>query len=90
MVDSVIPRLREASNISDEDVICMVSTTALDMLRWHEIPKPVESEPEKMECYFCRQFFIPGNHFEKYNFVYCSSKCLSNHRKENYERKHEV
>ena len=87
MVDSMIPRLRLAPEISEEDIRSMASTTALSLLRWYEPPELVQVEPEKMQCYLCGAWFIHGNHYEKYQFLYCSSKCLSQHRKDNYKRK---
>ena len=81
---SVVPRMMELG-VSREHIADMTTENAYRLLSWYVPPIKKEIEVETLPCYICGTQFVPGDHFEKFNFVYCSSKCLQAHRKRNWE-----
>ncbi len=51
------------------------------LLAWRRPLKEVQREVETLPCHVCSGKFVPGEHYSKHQFVYCSSKCLAAHRK---------
>jgi enamine deaminase RidA (YjgF/YER057c/UK114 family) len=58
---------------------------ALRLILWRPPPAQATIEVQRLTCHVCKKLFIPGNHFSKFEFDYCSSGCLSEHRKANWK-----
>ena len=59
----------------------ILGKNGIDMLAWFKPPECAPVEQVLLTCSICGSVFPPGDHFEKFNHLYCSSKCLSVHRK---------
>lgn len=68
--------------LSDEIIQKITHKNLQSLLPWYISPKPVELPVETLNCYICNTSFIPAleTHYSKFNFLYCTSKCLSVHR----------
>jgi hypothetical protein len=55
-----------------------------NLVCWRPEPPPVHVAVEFLTCHICAKKFVPGNHYSKFSFEYCSSKCLTQHRKANW------
>lgn len=82
---SVIPRMRHM-NISEDQILAITSINASRLIAWYSPPPPKAVELEMMPCFICGTRFVLGEHYEKFSFVYCSSKCLQAHRKLNWAK----
>lgn len=85
LTESIIPRFSQAG-ISNEILSKITGINMWNKLCWYLPPKPVEVPVDKLTCYICKQQFIPGNHYEKFEYVYCSRVCLSSHRQQNWKK----
>jgi Vms1-associating treble clef domain len=57
-------------------------------LDWREVAVLAPAVIETLECYICNKIFNVGDdHYEKFSFVYCSSKCLGVHRNNGWKLK---
>lgn len=63
----------------------MTSSNGIIRLAWFETPPSVPTVIEKWTCLICGGEFVPGNHYEKFGYIYCSSSCLDIHRKINWK-----
>jgi len=50
------------------------------LLNWRPAPPAVAISIEYLSCHICSKKFVPGNHFSKFGFDYCTTKCLGVHR----------
>jgi hypothetical protein len=84
---SVIPRLRSQKIPSDEIIQKIAYRNLRNLLPWYISPKPVEFPVETLNCYICTASFIPAleTHYSKFNFLYCTSKCLATHRNDKWK-----
>lgn len=81
--ESVVPRLR-GSPTASAYVSNLFGANAMKQLGGR-IPEVFEEiPPETLPCYVCGKTFVPGDHFTKFDFVYCSSACLNSHRRRNW------
>jgi phosphotriesterase-related protein len=80
---SVIPRMRHMG-VTEEHIQDITSRNASKVITWYTPPPPKPIEVETVPCHICGTRFVLGEHYEKFNFVYCSSKCLATHRKRNW------
>ena len=55
------------------------------LLNWRPVPAEIVVEKEKLKCHVCSKMFVPGDHFSKFSFEYCSVACLSVHRRRNWK-----
>lgn len=83
--DRIIPRLGD--KIAAEDVGALVSINLFKLLHWYRRPVVVELPVDMLECYVCLKQFTPGDHFTKFDFVYCSTGCLVEHRRGKWARR---
>lgn len=69
-------------HLSNEIIQKLTYTNLQTLLPWYISPKPVELAVETLNCYICSDPFIPAleTHYSKFNFLYCTSKCLAIHR----------
>ena len=74
---------------SSEVIDQLTCSNLLDLLNWRLRPEQYEVIVDKLTCYYCGQLFIGGtdNHYSKFSFDYCSSSCLTNHRKSHWKKK---
>ena len=49
------------------------------LLNWRPAPPPVAVTIDYLTCHICAKKFVPGNHFSKFGFEYCTTKCLGVH-----------
>ena len=86
---SVVARLRchlmrqGCTNSSDLAEKLSQNRALLPLLTWWQPPKEKDVEPLKSSCSWCGKRFIydHNEHFSKYTFEYCKTKCLRSHRK---------
>lgn len=69
----------------EEEVKALLCDNLLALLSWYHPPESVEVPLEKLPCHICGREFVPGDHYSKFAFVYCSSACLGKHRKLDYK-----
>lgn len=69
------------SRDSDSRTERLLGANGIEKIAWYIPPELAPVVLEKWKCFICSAFFIPGDHYEKFSFVYCSSKCLNLHRK---------
>lgn len=55
------------------------------VLTWRVATEAIAIEPDKISCHICRQLFIPGDHYSKFGFDYCSKRCLLAHRDKDWK-----
>jgi predicted metal-dependent phosphotriesterase family hydrolase len=63
----------------------LCSTNYFRILTWR---KPLTTKPievDKLTCHICAEQFIPGNHYSKFSFEYCTKKCLLAHRERDWK-----
>lgn len=78
--ETVVPAVRgDASTVA-----ALVGETLTALLSWREPAPVLVQEQETLPCYICGARFPPGDHFEKFSFVYCSGACLAAHRRLNW------
>jgi hypothetical protein len=82
--EAIILRLHD-SGISADTASLITGKSLLTRLSWYLAPKPAEVPIDKLTCYICQQEFIPGNHYQKFDHVYCSKTCLATHRQRNWK-----
>lgn len=64
--------------------------TCNNLLRLLSFNKPLpaqELEQVTLRCYMCDTLFPLGQQYTKFEFCYCSSKCLVTHRKNNFNKR---
>ena len=83
MDESVVPRLQKYPH-AKYYLASLLCTNAKSLLEWRQQEIVEARPPETLPCYICKKEFLPGDHFTKFNFVYCSSSCLNSHRKRNW------
>jgi hypothetical protein len=64
----------------EEIIDRLIKHNGMTKMAWYTPPEPAEIQEEKLTCFVCGTSFPPGDHYEKFEFVYCSSKCLGTHR----------
>lgn len=69
----------------EEEVRALLGGNLLALLSWYHPPDAVELPVETLPCHICGREFVPGDHYSKFSFVYCSSACLAKHRKLDYK-----
>ena len=55
------------------------------LLNWRPAPPPVAVTIDYLTCHICAKKFVPGNHFSKFGFGYCTTKCLGVHRSRDWK-----
>lgn len=58
---------------------------AYALLRWRQPIKAQAVAAETLVCHVCGERFVGGEHYTKFQFEYCSSKCLASHRKNKWK-----
>jgi hypothetical protein len=85
-VDTKINRLQKLPyQFTDKEVRALFCDNLFALLRWYHPPEAVELPVETMPCHICGRLFVPGDHYSKFSFVYCSSACLGKHRKVDFK-----
>jgi hypothetical protein len=75
----------EGNNTVDTVMAALVQRNALRLIHWRPAPVLAPIAVQQLPCHICRKLFTPGNHFSKFQFDYCSSACLSAHRKNDFK-----
>jgi hypothetical protein len=75
----------EADNTVDDIMAALLRQNALRLIHWRPAPVLAPIAVQQLPCHICRKLFTPGNHFSKFQFDYCSSACLSAHRKNDFK-----
>lgn len=85
LYSDILPLLEQQHGISSTDISLITCENLANILAWKIPETPIEVEIDQWECFICKKKFIPGKHYEKFSFVYCSSICLQSHRKNNWK-----
>jgi hypothetical protein len=72
-------------NSVDDIIAALLLQNALRLIHWRPAPVLAPIAVQQLPCHICRKLFTPGNHFSKFQFDYCSSACLSAHRKNDFK-----
>jgi hypothetical protein len=72
-------------NAVDAVMTALLHQNALRLIHWRPAPVLAPIAVQQLPCHICRKLFTPGNHFSKFQFDYCSSACLSAHRKNDFK-----
>jgi hypothetical protein len=82
---SVIPRLLR-HNISSEHIHRLTVTNLTTLVTWYVPPPEIAPEKETFRCYICDKESTFGEHYEKFEFLYCTSICLREHAKRKWAK----
>ena len=92
---TIVPALRDRlrgvahdqphSYSSSELESALVRGNAQALLYWRPAPVQHQAAVQTMPCHICGKQFVPGNHFSKFQFDYCSSACLATHRRADWK-----
>jgi uncharacterized protein involved in response to NO len=69
----------------DSTLEAIASNNLWRLLNWRPAPVLHEVAVQQLACHICAKLFVPGNHFSKFQFEYCSSACLAKHRKADWK-----
>ena len=72
-------------NTVEEQLRMLVGANMYAFLNWRPAPVLAEKVIDYLQCHICNAKFVPGSHFSKFQFVYCTSKCLGVHRTANWK-----
>ena len=86
-IQSVVPRLL-STGLSQDTVHALVAGNMVRVLSWYVPPPPAVICVPTFTCALCGKSIEAGKQFEKLTFVYCSSNCISNHRKAGWKQEH--
>jgi predicted metal-dependent phosphotriesterase family hydrolase len=69
---------------ADEFVLRLPSLMRTSLLSWFVPPEVREPDPEMVDCVVCQKRVRVQEQYEKFDRSYCSSKCITDHRKRNW------
>eukprot|EP00937_MAST-01D_sp_MAST-1D-sp2_P001997 g1997.t1 len=77
-----------AAGVPPGIVLALLGGNARRLLHWWSPPPAAEVPKHFIRCSVCDRPFEPieGEYFSKFEFVYCSTKCLRKHRKQGFKR----
>jgi hypothetical protein len=70
---------------ADSTIVAMTRTNLWQLLNWRPAPVLHEVAVQQLACHICAKLFVPGNHYSKFQFEYCSSACLAVHRRADWK-----
>ncbi|RLN15115.1 hypothetical protein BBO99_00003550 [Phytophthora kernoviae] len=72
-------------NITETQWDQIVRGNVVELLAWYEPPEAPPIPKNYLQCSICSNYFEPieGEYFTKFAFVYCGTKCLRRHSKQN-------
>ena len=82
---SVIPRLLRR-DISAEHIHQLTVSNLSTFVTWYIPPPEIPVERETFQCFICDKKSCFGEHYEKFEFLYCTSKCLREHAKRKWAK----
>jgi hypothetical protein len=72
--------------ISADCVQQMTCSNLISFVTWHIPPPALKVEAETFRCFVCGAESTFGEHYEKFEFLYCTSKCLREHAKRKFAK----
>ena len=82
----ILNKLNKQTVSGYEKCLGKLSTVNLNrILTWRIATEAIEIHPDKLPCHICQNLFIPGDHYSKFGFDYCSKRCLLAHRDKDWK-----
>ena len=85
ILKSVIPRLRK-SDIRMDIIRRITVTNMISLMKWYVPPEVKPIAREGFQCFVCGKSTEYGDHYEKFEFLYCTSTCLREHAKKKWAK----
>jgi hypothetical protein len=70
---------------ADSTIEAIARSNLWRLFIWRPAPVLHDVAVQHLACHICAKLFVPGNHYSKFQFEYCSSACLATHRKADWK-----